>query len=181
MRFERLYLSLLVFAAGGASASELADIPAYIEYSPTFSSSGQPNAEQLETLKNRGFQRIVYLAYTDQDQSLPFEDRLVKGLGMDFLHVPVDWHAPAKGDFYLYAGAVRQEPSKRTLLHCQVNYRASAFAFLYRVLHEDVAVAEAKRDLNRVWRPNETWRKLIFEVLEENDKSPYCEGCDWGG
>jgi hypothetical protein len=43
-----------------------------------------------------------------------------------------------------------------------------------------VPIAEAKRDMNRIWKPNETWRKLMFDVLEENGMSPDCDGCDWG-
>jgi protein tyrosine phosphatase (PTP) superfamily phosphohydrolase (DUF442 family) len=180
MRLNGILPGLVVFAATAASAVELAGIPAYVEYSPTFSSSGQPTAAQLQLLKEKGFQRIAYIAYTDHEKSLPAEDRLVKELGMDYLQVPVDWNAPAKSDFYLFAGAVQKEPSKRTLLHCQVNYRASAFAFLYRVVYDDVPIAKAKRDLNQIWKPNETWRKLIFDVLEENGRSPDCDDCDWG-
>jgi hypothetical protein len=82
-------------------------------------------------------------------------------------------------DFYAFAGAMQREPDKKTLLHCQANYRASAFAFLYRVIYQDVPVAEAKVDMNSIWQPNETWRGLIFEVLADNDISPECAGCDW--
>ena len=179
MHVNRLWLGLAILASAGVGAAELADIPAYLEYSPVFSSSGQPTAEQLESLKAEGFERVVYIAFTDQDNSLRAEDRLVKDLGMDYLQVPVDWNAPGKSDFYLFADAMQRESGKRTLLHCQVNYRASAFAFLYRVLYDDVPMAVAKRDMNKIWQPNETWRRLIFDILEENDKSPQCEGCDW--
>jgi protein tyrosine phosphatase (PTP) superfamily phosphohydrolase (DUF442 family) len=178
MRFNGIFPALVAFAATAASA-ELGGIPAYVEYSPTFSSSGQPTAAHLQLLKEEGFQRIVYIAYTDHEKSLPAEDRLVKDLGMDYLQVPVDWNAPARSDFYLFAGAMQKEPSKRTLVHCQVNYRASAFAFLYRVVYDRVPIAEAKRDMNRIWKPNETWRKLMFDVLQENGMSPDCDGCDW--
>jgi len=53
------------------------------------------------------------------------------------------------------------------------------FSFLYRVLNDDIPVAEAKRDLNAIWAPNETWRDLIFSVLDEHGISPHCDGCDW--
>jgi hypothetical protein len=79
----------------------------------------------------------------------------------------------------MFAGAMSLTPERKTLLHCQVNYRASAFSFLYRVLYEDVPVAVAKADMNTVWQPNETWQKLIFEILEENGESPHCDGCSW--
>ena len=80
---------------------------------------------------------------------------------------------------YLFAGAMQRSPGKKTLLHCQANYRASAFSFLYRVLYEGVPMATAKKDLDSVWTPNQTWRELIFTVLKENDVSPHCDGCVW--
>jgi hypothetical protein len=79
----------------------------------------------------------------------------------------------------MFAGLMQRAPENRTLVHCQVNFRASAFSFLYRVLYEDIPVAEAKEDMNSVWVPNATWRQLIFDVLEENGVSPDCENCLW--
>ena len=98
---------------------------------------------------------------------------------MEYVHIPVEWDAPTVSDFNLFAGAMQMAPNKKTLLHCQVNYRASAFSFLYRVIHEGVAVGEAKADMNSVWTPNDTWRELIVQVLSENGISPDCDGCDW--
>jgi hypothetical protein len=40
-------------------------------------------------------------------------------------------------------------------------------------------VSAAKVDMNSIWAPNDTWRQLIFDVLEDNGISPNCEGCDW--
>lgn len=160
-------------------AADLADIRNYKEYSPTFSSSGQPSREQLEMLAEEGFERIAYIAFSNSRGAIAEEDAIVRELGMDYVQVPVIWDAPTRSDFYAFAGAMQREPDKKTLLHCQANYRASAFAFLYRVLYQDVPVVAAKADMNAIWEPNETWRTLIFGVLEENGVSPHCEGCDW--
>ena len=174
----RVSVLMLAFFAANAAA-ELDDISNFREYSPTFASSGQPSQKELKALADAGYERIVYIAYSDHRNSLENEDRIVKDLGMEYVQIPVEWSAPTSNDFYMFAGALQRSPDTKTLLHCQVNFRASAFAFLYRVLHEGVSVAEAKRDMNSVWTPNETWRDLIFEVLEDNDISPHCEGCDW--
>lgn len=168
MKSLRLTLLPLVMATA-AGAAGFDDLSNYMEYSNRFSSSGQPSAAQLERLEEAGFRRIIYIAFTDHDNALPNEDRLVKALGMDYLHVPVDWDAPAPDDFYLVAGAMQEAPQKRTLLHCQLNYRASAFSFLYRVIYEGVPVEDAKRDMQRVWQPNETWQRYIDTLLAEND------------
>jgi len=162
-----------------ATESELQDIYNYREYSPMFSSAGQPSKEQLELLKGSGFERIVYIAFTNSGKAFADEDQLVKKLGMDYVQIPVDWEHPTRGDFYAFAGSMQTGSKKRTLLHCQANYRASAFGLLYRVIYEGVPLADAKRDMNSVWQPNETWRQFIFHVLGENNISPHCDGCDW--
>jgi protein tyrosine phosphatase (PTP) superfamily phosphohydrolase (DUF442 family) len=171
-------MALSVFA-GPVLSADLAEIRNYKEYSPTFSSAGQPSKEQLEDVKAAGFERVAYIAFTNSRDAIEEEDAVVKELGMDYVHVPVVWEAPTRADFYAFAGAMQREPDKKTLLHCQANYRASAFAFLYRVLYQDIAVAEAKADMNTIWQPNETWRQLIFDVLADNGVSPNCEGCSW--
>jgi protein tyrosine phosphatase (PTP) superfamily phosphohydrolase (DUF442 family) len=172
--------AILLLLPGLLAAAELSDIRNYKQYSATFASAGQPNVEQLHLLKDAGFERVVYIALTNSRGAVEGEDAIVKEeLGMDYVHVPVIWDAPTKADFYAFAGAMQREPGKKTLLHCQANFRASAFAFLYRVIYEDVPVAQAKADMNSIWQPNATWRTLIFEVLEDNGKSAECEGCDW--
>lgn len=168
-----------ILVAAVAPAEESGGIMNFVEYSDRFASSGQPTAAQLTELGHQGYERVVYIAWTDNENSLDGEDRLVKSLGMEYLHIPVEWTAPTASDFYLFAGAMQRAPEKKTLLHCQANYRAAAFSFLYRVLYEDIPVAEAKRDLNEIWSPNETWRDLIFAVLDEHGISPHCDGCDW--
>ena len=180
VRSVRFLLTLVAcMFAQTIHAEQLDDIVNYRAYSDTLSSSGQPDSDQLERLQKSGFERVVYLAFSDHDSSLANEDRFVKKLGMSYIQIPVVWEAPSSSDFYAFAGALQREPGKKTLVHCQVNFRASAFSFLYRVLYEGVSVEEAKDDLNSVWVPNTTWRGLIFDVLEENDVSPHCETCLW--
>lgn len=172
--------SLLVSQFGmAADAPALNGIINYRGYSESLSSSGQPTAPQLEALAQAGFERVVFLAFTDHDESVAHEDRIVSNLGMDYVQIPVDWEAPSSGDFHAFAGVMQREPHKKTLVHCQVNFRASSFSFLYRVLYEGVDMAQAKEDLDSVWVPNETWRRFIFDILEENGRSPDCDTCLW--
>jgi len=182
MSFSKKLIVILAICPGFsvlAGAAELADIRNYIEYSPTFASAGQPTREQLDLLPDAGFDRVIYLAFTNGRIAIADEDAIVKELGMDYIHVPVIWDAPTKSDFYTFVGAMQSGMNTRTLLHCAANFRASAFSFLYRVLHEDVPIAAAKADMNKIWTPNQVWTDLILEVLVDNDVSPDCEGCDW--
>ncbi len=181
---KRIAAMTMIVVTGHASATEpadprLADILNFRQYSQTFASAGQPTAEQFELIADAGYERVIYIAFTNNQNAVPNADQIVKGLGMDYVHIPVDWNQPTSRDFYTFADAMQRYPDQKTLLHCQVNARATAFSFLYRVIYEDIPLAEAKADMNTVWQPNETWRELIFEVLAEHNISPDCEGCDW--
>ena len=140
----------------------LAEIVNFRQYSATFASAGQPTREQFATIAENGFERVVYIAFTNNPNALPDADQVVKGLGMEYMQVPVDFQNPLPDEFYAFADAMERNKQKKTLLHCQVNARATAFSFLYRVIFEDVALAEAKADMNTVWQPNEVWRTLFL-------------------
>lgn len=172
-------LAAFACAALPAAANSLSDISNYRDYTTTYSSSGQPSAEQFELLQAEGFERIIYLALTTSTTALAKEDEIVKGLGMEYIHVAVDFDNPTASDFYTFVAVMQREPDKKTLLHCQVNFRASSFSFLYRVLYQDVPMDDAKVDLDTVWAPNETWQNLIFSILQENGRSPDCDFCSW--
>ena len=183
-KFLSSLLILTPLLTSSVSAAEkadpaLAEITNFRQYSSTFASSGQPSREQFSTIAENGFERIVYIAFTNNQNALPDADLVVKGLGMEYMQVPVDFNNPLPSDFYAFADSMRRNTDKKTLLHCQVNARATAFSFLYRVIYADVPVAQAKADMNTVWQPNEVWRDFIFTVLAENDISPDCEDCDW--
>ena len=173
-------LSVCLLAAPAlADGPDLSELTNYRAWSPMLSSSGQPSAEQLVAVRDAGFERVVFLALTDSHGSIEDEDSIVKGLGMEFVHIPVIWDSPTADDVALFTALMSGTPEKKTLVHCQVNFRASTFSFLYRVLHMDVPLGDAKDDLNTVWVPNETWKQLIFDVLEANGVSPDCDTCLW--
>jgi protein tyrosine phosphatase (PTP) superfamily phosphohydrolase (DUF442 family) len=176
-----LVTTYALLATQVAGADKLSGIVNYREYSGWLSSSGQPTESQFSALKEAGFERVVFLAFTDHDGSVPHEDRIVKQLGMDYIQIPVEWEAPSPSDFHSFAAVLRAEPKKKTLVHCQVNFRASSFSFLYRVLFENAEIGEAKDDLDSVWVPNDTWRQFIFDILEQSGRSPHCDSCLWDG
>ena len=170
----------LVFASLPLAADEVSDIDNYRQYSPYFSSSGQPDAKQFEELSKAGFHRIIYLAFTDNKTAIESEDRVVKSLGMDYVHIPVDFDRPTFDDFEDFASVLNRSKKVRTLLHCQINLRASAFSFLYRVIYAGVPMADAKSDLDAIWQPDKVWYQFIVDVLKQHGLSQECDGCDWG-
>ena len=107
----------------------LAEIVNFRQYSATFASAGQPTREQFQTIADNGFERVVYIAFTNNTNALADADQVVKGLGMEYMQVPVDFQNPLPDEFYAFADAMERNKQKKTLLHCQVNARATAFSF----------------------------------------------------
>ena len=93
----------LAFISVQLAADELDDIDNYLQYSPSFSSSGQPSAEQFKALSEAGFKRVIYIAFTDNKTAIESEDRVVKSLAMDYVHIPVDFDQPTLDDFEDFA------------------------------------------------------------------------------
>ena len=170
----------LTFCGTLLAADDISDIDNYRQYSPYFSSSGQPGAGQLKALSEAGFERVIYIAFTDNKTAIESEDRIVKSLDMDYLHIPVDFDRPMIDDFEDFASVLNRNKKIRTLLHCQINLRASTFSFLYRVIYGGVPMLDAKSDLDAIWQPDKTWYGFIVEVLSKHGLSEECEGCDWG-
>jgi protein tyrosine phosphatase (PTP) superfamily phosphohydrolase (DUF442 family) len=162
------------------SAGDLKEISNFRQYSETFASSGQPSVEDLQTVEDAGFERVIYLAFSDDGTAIEAEDRLVKEHGMRYVHIPVDFNKPEIAEFQTFLHLMQAEPKTKTLLHCQINLRASTFSMLYRVIALGVPLGEAKVAFDSVWQPNETWYRFIVSVLGQYNLSHECEQCDWG-
>lgn len=176
---QRFRTLLLVLACIAAAAQADDGVINYVAYDDTLSSGGALTTDALKRLHKDGLERVIFLAYSDQERSLENADRVVDELDMDYIHIPVKWGAPDAGHFALFAGVMQAAPKQKTLVHCQANFRASAFSMLYRVIYDDVPLAKAKADMNAVWTPDETWTTFILDVLRANGVDPDCDGCDW--
>ena len=143
-------------------------LPNRIDYSPSLTTSGQPTEGELALIASVGFDRVIFLAFTNHPKAVAHEDDIVRDQGLQFIHIPVDWESPSPTDFAAFAAMMQTFSSGRTLLHCEVNFRASVFGFLYQVLFEGADVDEAMSLMQSIWVPNDTWEAFIVRVM--NDK-----------
>ena len=183
----RFLLPIILFISSFVVANPLKDISNYIEYAETsqgnglglYGSSGQPTKDDISILSKAGYQRIIYIALTTNETALAGEDELVLENGMQYLHVPVDFSKPTVDDFKAVANALQSQSDLKTLLHCQINLRASTFSFLYRVIYKKVPIEDAKNDLDSIWVPNPTWFDFIKSTLAHYNMTHECDNCDW--
>ena len=75
---------------------------------------------------------------------------------------------PTEADFETFSALLQGLGSRKVLVHCQVNMRASSMVFLYRavVLREPPATAYAA--VTGVWAPDGPWRQLMEGQLRKH-------------
>ncbi|PSN12397.1 phosphatase [filamentous cyanobacterium CCT1] len=149
------------------TAAEVTDIRNYLAIAPNLATAGQPTAEQFEALAQAGYTVVINLALSTSDNAIPNEAELVKSLGMTHFHIPVVWEAPTPTDLEIFFKVMERNRDYKTLVHCALNMRVSAFVYLYRVLRLGVEEPVALADLHRIWQPNPTWQALIDEMLAQ--------------
>ena len=138
-----------------------------IDYSPSLTTSGQPTEAELALIAAAGYDRVIFLAFSNHPKAVAHEDDIARGLGLQFIHIPVEWDSPSPADFAAFAAVMQSHGSSRTLVHCEVNFRASVFGFLYQVLFAGADVGEALSQMQSIWVPNETWEAFIVRVMSD--------------
>ena len=138
-----------------------------IDYSPSLTTAGQPTEVELPLIASAGYDRVIFLAFTNHPRAVAHEDDIVRDQGLQFIHIPVEWESPSPADFAAFAAVMQTFGSGRTLVHCEVNFRASVFGFLYRVLYEGADVSEAMSLMQSIWVPNDTWEAFIARVMSD--------------
>ena len=136
-----------------------------IDYSPSLTTSGQPTEAELALIAAAGYDQVIFLAFTSHPKAVAHEDDMVRGLGIQFIHIPVEWESPSLGDFAAFAAVMQAHGGARTRVHCEVNFRASVFGFLYQVLYEGADLDEAMSLMQSIWVPNATWDAFIARVM----------------
>jgi protein tyrosine phosphatase (PTP) superfamily phosphohydrolase (DUF442 family) len=162
-------LSLVVGASAGAQTATKPIGVNYVAATERLHTAGQPDADTLATLADQGFTLVVNLAPPNNQGAVPNEGKLVAEHGPTYVNIPVNWQQPTYEDFELFSAVMNGARDRKVLVHCQLNMRASAFTFLYRVVHEHVPPEEALKALQAVWIPRDQWADFTALVLAKNN------------
>jgi protein tyrosine phosphatase (PTP) superfamily phosphohydrolase (DUF442 family) len=143
----------------------------FIQVNEQVATSGQPTISQLESAAGEGFQTIINLGLLGQDYSLKDEAGLVRSLGMDYYHIPVEWDNPKIENFIEFEKLLNSLSSRNILIHCAANFRASAFYALYALRNMDWSEAQAREFMLPVWQGSNypVWEKFITQIKSHRD------------
>ena len=106
---------------------------------------------------------MINLARATSDHAIPDEGSVVAGLGMSYVHIPVEFDAPTVEDLRTFIGAMEALRGRKVWVHCVVNARVSAFCYHYlrhvRKLDEDAC----RSPILEHWEPqmDDTWRNFL--------------------
>jgi protein tyrosine phosphatase (PTP) superfamily phosphohydrolase (DUF442 family) len=85
----------------------LESIVRYVPVSESLATAGQPSEEQLAAVAAAGFEVVVNLAlHSDLRYSLKDEAAAVASLGMEYIHIPVQFSSPTTADLTAFFGAM---------------------------------------------------------------------------
>jgi uncharacterized protein (TIGR01244 family) len=145
----------------------LSDARNFRQVDESLLTAGQPNEAQLADAARQGVQVVVNLAlHNDPRYSLADEAGCVRGLGMDYVHIPVQFKAPTEENLRAFIAAMDLHKGKKILVHCAANYRVTAFVGLYRVLCEGWNTDKAFEPMRSVWEPDAVWKQFIGNILQ---------------
>lgn len=94
-------------------------------------------------------------------EGFTYERRILEGLGITYIHIPVDFQNPTEQDFEQFCAVMDELKDKTVHVHCIANYRVSAFFYRYRrdVLGWDDAKTRA--EMEAIWHPEGVWAAFI--------------------
>jgi len=147
----------------------ITDITNFLRLDDSLCCGGQPSEAQLEDAAREGIQLVINLALATSDHALPDEPGLVRLLGMEHIHIPVVWDSPQPADLERFMDAMDAHRDKHILVHCAMNYRATAFLALWRVLRQGWDVDEAFAPQRNIWDLEEypVWKAFVEDALLE--------------
>ena len=148
------------------------DIFNFMSYDERLSSSGMPTAEQMKSVAEAGVQLVINLAPHNVSDALAGEPELVESLGMQYVNIPVTWATPTQENLKKFMDEMDANQDKKIHVHCQANYRASAFIALYRILKLGWTHEEALGVMHKIWDEEEyaVWKMFIEDTLNRSQQ-----------
>jgi len=146
------------------------DIYNYLFYHDKLSSSGMPTAEQMKSVAEAGVELVINLAPHDAPNAIPNETELVASLGMEYMNIPVNWNTPTREGLNVFMDAMDTNKDRKIHVHCEANFRASAFITMYRILRLGWDAEEAFAVMHTIWDEDAypIWKMFIEDAVKRS-------------
>lgn len=122
--------------------------------------SGQPSEQELGEIRALGVRHVVNLGLHSHEKALPDEAASIVALGMNYIHLPVEFEKPTEADYARFVETMERLGGAAVHVHCIANMRVSAFIYRWR-RERGMDEAEARAAMETVWKPGGAWAALI--------------------
>lgn len=159
---------LLLAIGGGLYAHSVKPVDSMNEIknfhfvSENLASSGMLTLEDYQYIKDYGFKHVINLLPGMQIK----EKRRVESLGLSYQQISVDFSEPTLENFKEFSKLMQTYGEEKVFVHCQLNWRASAFVYLYRVTQMGISEEQAGKDLAVIWEPHHVWETFVKDTVK---------------
>lgn len=139
--------------------------------------AGMPTADQCRDIADAGFTAVINLAPEDAEGALPAEAEVWSGLGIGYCNIPVPWRAPTLYHYDRFAAAMDGVSCAKLFIHCQANFRVTAFYALYAIERLGWSREQAMALVDRIWNArgdytmDDVWRTFLEAGLSRIAKA----------
>lgn len=129
-----------------------------------------PLPEQMKSIADAGVQLVINLAPHDAPNAVPNEEKVVASLGMEYINIPVNWGTPTKDGLNLFMDRMDVNSEKKIHVHCEANFRATAFIAIYRILRLGWREEDAFEIMHKVWDEDAypVWKMFIEDAIKRS-------------
>jgi len=129
-----------------------------------------PTTEQMKSVAEAGVELVINLAPHDVPKAIPNEPELVISLGMQYINIPVNWGTPTRDGLNVFMDAMDANKARKIHVHCEANFRASAFITMYRILRLDWNPDEAFAVMHTIWDEDAypVWKMFIEDAVKRS-------------
>jgi protein tyrosine phosphatase (PTP) superfamily phosphohydrolase (DUF442 family) len=146
------------------------DIFNFLSYHEKLSSSGMPTAEQMKSVAQAGVELVINLAPHDVPNAIADETGLVESLGMQYINIPVNWSTPTRDGLNVFMDAMDANRDRKIHVHCEANFRASAFIAIHRILRLGWEPEKAFEVMHTIWDEDAypVWKMFIEHAIKRS-------------
>lgn len=139
------------------TASNFGDLYNFAQVSPDLATSGLVPRGAFSRIASAGYAVVINLLPSTHRNAVADEAEVVAGLGMRYVHIPVEMTAPTERDFERFLEAMTEAEGARVWVHCAANYRVTSFVARYGRARLGWSREQAQALARRFWPPNEVW------------------------
>ncbi len=103
----------------------------------------------------------------DSSNAIVNEDKVVTDLNMSYIHIPVVFENPTLKQLKFFLDVLSVNKERKVWIHCALNYRASAFMYIFHKYYLKTPFDEIDLSLLEQWQPDEKWQNILKTNIED--------------